>query len=759
MNGTFHDINLTGKIVFGDGTVLSSSYSNLFANFLNFQRNAALGTTTLLSDKLLISNSIESSNEIICALAIVNATRFVNDLDSNGFPLVQTKAFTNDLKDTIISNKTKIDSIIPEIVDPPLKRIKLETPSTKINLQDGLIKSSNSTDSEFTSLDKSSITIQKPLENSELSANFLRYNFNGDTVASFDAESLQVGTSSLNTRITKDSVNLTSTAKRILLSPTLIDVGNYEGTSLKLDNTTILFSSGGNTQSYFENALIRLQTTGNTNTNTITNSSITSSNGTNNITITPTSLVVGPGTTNSTMTSSSLSITNGSSTSNITPTGLSVPGGSVTGASNIVTANAGNQINLRTSNTDRLQIRIGDVATLYPINFLSTQSANRIITDVSTINFKDVQNTSDVSSFTYDTNFGGFRYKTPGKHSFHDDSNKLLVIGNLRNETERNLLFTNDTNTNREIQDVSTISFRDNANSLTTKATIVFDSTTPEELTGMTYTVPNDNGSHNFVANDSSGITATPVSITASSTSIAGNLFLRIKNTTTPQDRCAITLIKTGNNVNTQHTTRSATNSGTGNYEFVTTIKVNDTTWTTANSLTVGYYGNYFGRPLHGTYGSGDKAPVTILNTATTPYANLQRIGQSHMFTNQSVVLSSSVTPQNVLTWPISWTGTYLVQWNLKFYAQTTDITSITTLRFGISTKAANDLGTQEFTAPSYVEFSDILATVTSKQTQASSTCVVHLSGGEIIYFNALVTFGSGNSIWVGGVFTVTRLS
>jgi hypothetical protein len=124
MNQTVNDLTVTGKIIFPDGTFLESSYASLFSNFLNFSRNSATGTTTLLSDFLVVGNKIQSptiTSDVFTGAAI----RYVNDLDEDGNVQVQTSSFTNALRDKILNLQAVQDVLIPDIIDPPLKKAKL----------------------------------------------------------------------------------------------------------------------------------------------------------------------------------------------------------------------------------------------------------------------------------------------------------------------------------------------------------------------------------------------------------------------------------------------------------------------------------------------------------------------------------------------------------------------------------------------------------------------------------------------------------
>lgn len=130
MNQTVNNLTVTGKIIFPDGTFLESSYASLFSGFVNFSRNSATGTTTLLSDTLLVGNKIQSpliTSDVFAARAV----RYDTDLDETGMVRTQKRAFTDAMYDDILSNTSAItsltstiNSIVPDIIDPPAKRIR-----------------------------------------------------------------------------------------------------------------------------------------------------------------------------------------------------------------------------------------------------------------------------------------------------------------------------------------------------------------------------------------------------------------------------------------------------------------------------------------------------------------------------------------------------------------------------------------------------------------------------------------------------------
>lgn len=159
MNLSVEDLTVGGKIIFADGTQLDSSYSSLFSGFLNFERNPTLGTTTLLSDKLLITNEIETSSRLIAPSVRLQVVTFLSDLDENNLPVVQSRGFSDILRQKILDNGAMIDSIIPTILDPINKVGTFSNGDYTATLQPGSINLINNNDGLFMQQDNTQVLI------------------------------------------------------------------------------------------------------------------------------------------------------------------------------------------------------------------------------------------------------------------------------------------------------------------------------------------------------------------------------------------------------------------------------------------------------------------------------------------------------------------------------------------------------------------------------------------------------------------------
>lgn len=132
MNQTFNNITISGKIYFSDGTIFDGTKVTSLANIAAFERNSILETTSILQDDLIVNKKIVTAESISAPSVLSNAISFTNDLDPSGIPIVQSIGFTGQLRDKINQFQETFNDIIPEIIDPPNKRIKLS------NLENGI---------------------------------------------------------------------------------------------------------------------------------------------------------------------------------------------------------------------------------------------------------------------------------------------------------------------------------------------------------------------------------------------------------------------------------------------------------------------------------------------------------------------------------------------------------------------------------------------------------------------------------------------
>lgn len=151
MNQTFNNITISGKIYFSDGTIFDGTKVTSLANIAAFERNSILETTSILQDDLIVNKKIVTAESISAPSVLSNAISFTNDLDPSGVPIVQSIGFTGQLRDKINQFQETFNDIIPDIIEPPTKKAKLNSAefistnfATSINDQSIYIESTNS---------------------------------------------------------------------------------------------------------------------------------------------------------------------------------------------------------------------------------------------------------------------------------------------------------------------------------------------------------------------------------------------------------------------------------------------------------------------------------------------------------------------------------------------------------------------------------------------------------------------------------------
>lgn len=230
MNKTFNDVTILGKIIFSDGEVTSAkSMSNVEA----FERNTIQGTTSLLQDDLLVNHSIRALATVESSEVRSNGVVFKNDIDEDGLPIVQTRGFSEIIRNQILESKEKIDQMIPDIIDPPNKRIRLLDSSSGIevklesgNISMGLeaaptmnlsstaitIGNENSTQSNRIEVASSTMTSFDSGYYSQITPDYIKISDNYGTIKTviMDADKVQItgATGEPTTQITKNYVQL-----------------------------------------------------------------------------------------------------------------------------------------------------------------------------------------------------------------------------------------------------------------------------------------------------------------------------------------------------------------------------------------------------------------------------------------------------------------------------------------------------------------------------------------------------------------------
>lgn len=124
-NLSVNNLTVLGQITFSDNTSQNTSYASNVQNTSGIQRDILNNVTSFNIDDVVVEKNLAINQSLDTASMRTSMIQFMNDLDPNGVPVFQSKGFSNQLRDNLISAKTKIDSIIPDIIEPPLKKAKL----------------------------------------------------------------------------------------------------------------------------------------------------------------------------------------------------------------------------------------------------------------------------------------------------------------------------------------------------------------------------------------------------------------------------------------------------------------------------------------------------------------------------------------------------------------------------------------------------------------------------------------------------------
>jgi hypothetical protein len=125
MNKTFNDVTILGRIIFSDGKYFDQNNLSSLKNITSFERNEVAGTTSLLQDELIINQKITTNTHFEAPLAVIDSLIFRGDLNDEGLPNVQNKAFSELVRQRLENVKSVVDSIVPDIIEPAQKKLKV----------------------------------------------------------------------------------------------------------------------------------------------------------------------------------------------------------------------------------------------------------------------------------------------------------------------------------------------------------------------------------------------------------------------------------------------------------------------------------------------------------------------------------------------------------------------------------------------------------------------------------------------------------
>jgi hypothetical protein len=240
------------------------------------------------------------------------------------------------------------------------------------------------------------------------------------------------------------------------------------------------------------------------------------------------------------------------------------------------------------------------------------------------------------------------------------------------------------------------------------------------------------NGYFAFSVKDLSSVTTIPFTIAPANTSILNTFILRFAGTTST--RVEMTQSSLGicemNNTNTS--------SLASEFRF----KVQDTSAVVSTPLTINSTNVTFSKPL-------------VLPTPSS----LNFIGFVYAALITSTNFTSSASIRNVDFYQAPFTGTYLIMWKWRALADTTPAT-MSALEIGIARTATN---TFDIYTPQYVSFLPLLPMYptisTTIEAHHATQCSLRLNANDYIYFNCRSTWTGPTYISLGGFYSITRLA
>lgn len=630
MNQTINNLTLTGKIIFNDGTQLHSSYASLFSGVIDLQRNPTLGTTTLLSDKFIVANRILTpilSADTISARAI----RYLDDIDSFGNFTVQTISFTSAHRSQLADNAAAI------------------------------IANSNS---------------------------------------------IAMNTSSINSIIpnivnpSSKLIQLADATFKTTISPGLLNISNLSSTQ----STSFYLSS--------------------------------------------------------------MTMVDGSGLYSCSPTQISLNGAQVTCSSGNLALTAPTSVVFSASNTQLMSLSFLGSSFKKTFTLDDPIDNNRVMKSTFYhFTAKGVYNAMAVARIWHDNAwiFSAEVSNTPITFQVFliggtPATKKPFQIFYSYLDALVPLQFTSTSASDRILQNVSTINFMDVSNTTAT-GSIIYDTSLPTSLTGFSYTANNLSGAHNFSMQDAAGVLSTPVSFTAGTSSFKNVVTIRSNVLSVDSaNRCDYTTSVTGGNVTAQIRSRSSSANTYGQIELQCDTR-NASSVQSQNQVAVfNPYGIFYFRGITLSYQAGFQ-PTPIAHTANPGPAIQRQGGSGTILPITSLSVFTSTSTRNLAAIQMAWPGSYLIQWNIRVSMVTSGASSsVTALKFGISTVASNSIDLYNPSSVGNVDLTKVYPSIADgDQIVFPTSAVVSVNTNEWVYLNYIATF-SANQLSIGGIVTYTRL-
>lgn len=159
------NLSVLGSIQFSDQSIQSSSNTNLTDRVLGITRDSLNGITSINSDNFVVEKTVSVNEKLTTPNILLQNATFMNDYDGNGLPIIQSKGFSDELRQKLLTAKDTIDAIIPDIIEPPLKKAKLNSAefvsnSNAISINDFSINIENLNGTSLTTLEPNFFNIR-----------------------------------------------------------------------------------------------------------------------------------------------------------------------------------------------------------------------------------------------------------------------------------------------------------------------------------------------------------------------------------------------------------------------------------------------------------------------------------------------------------------------------------------------------------------------------------------------------------------------
>lgn len=709
MNQSVKNLKVFEKIYFTDQVFLDQSNCNQINNISAFERNLNDGTTTLLNDDLVVNQNIQVTNTLKSDKVRLNSLLYQEDVDEDGNIREQKRAFTEDMRAKI----DLLQGVIPDIVDPTNKKIKLISSYTGLDpilypppdssyngveLKDGRFKIIDNTNNLLLQIHQplAATYIQNLYYNgtSGGSLNFVLKNAAGNNY--FPIQCIAAGGVVFN-----DNVSI----------PTGFSFTLATGATANLKNTNIV---GNLVQTVGSTSLNSLLVSG---SSTISGASTAASyNTTGSITQTGTGVFIQTGTGANSLkdtTFTNITVSGGTNTTGTSTAGSYTTTGNFNQGSTGIISQTGTGINsLKDTTITNLTTTGSSTAGSFNSSGNLNQSGTGIISQsgTGTNSLKD----STLSNATINTLLTLAANANLTFTSPTNASSGIIIQTPVANPG------TAWSNRNKFIRSFVTYNSGSNSNSGTSAFEIYDECTGTYNSRGLIFLPNNITGGLNPIC-------------TIGDSTISTKL----------QDTGAITIAPW-----------STLSSGIRLVGSTSTPSVTTTAGTT--SLTVSSSGITVTKPI-------------TLTLSSTPSA-LNQIGGtiSGVFTNATGVISvdnSNVRnfsnyqfPSNASVPNIN--GIYLISWAFEATANSSNAT-MTRFEIGISSSASNtfdDYQSHSTTNLNIVPLCNLLSTVPSPYYRQAVQGVFSISANQYIYFNYRAAFTGASTITLGGTYTITRL-